>query len=69
MGNNEVIFLVISKGLSLGHSSAVYGITWLMRKSFILSLKETLYFRTLVSIDICFLQSSAVPWSPTDNQG
>ena len=47
IGNDEVIFLVISKGVPLGHSAAVCRITWLMHKSLILSLKETLYFRTL----------------------
>lgn len=38
--------LVISTGVSLGHSAAVYR-RWLMHKSFIWSLKETLYFRIL----------------------
>lgn len=60
MGNKEIIILAIS----LGHTAAVYRITWLMHKSFILSLKETLDFKTLESIDICLLQYSAVPWFP-----
>ena len=40
IGNDEVIFLVISKGVPLGQSAAVYRITWLMHKSFILSFKQ-----------------------------
>ena len=47
IGNNKVIFLVITKKASLEQNAAVYRIRWLMPKSFILSLKETLYFRTL----------------------